>query len=336
MDERGALKLDWEIAIQDAIRYASISFVTNPIRIDSEALPFPFSDGSVLDKATPTERENIKSKLELLISRNGAVPLARIFEYKSIATKLSGGGYSYQAESLPESDWKYYVVRYPGTSNVNVDLHYAASVCEAPIDLLSFHFSEISHGWRSESLQKYFNIGVHPRHVDINLDSLKEIASTYDLLVSTTGGASGKGDFPEIRRALHMLDSLNDLPSNSGFLCLGLFAIIEMLITHNPGLQDRGDSITHQMKSKMPLLSRRFDRPLPLSESFGDATPENIWSALYSYRSSLAHGGIPDFGKKQRLLISQDNANKFLLVTVKSLIRHALREPHLYSDLRAC
>jgi len=126
------------------------------------------------------------------------------------------------------------------------------------------------------------------------------------------------------------------LHSMSDFLCLGLFAIIEMLITHNPRLEDRGDSITHQMKSKMPLLSRRFDRPLPLSEYFGDTGSEKIWSSLYSYRSSLAHGGVPNFGKDHRALVSKENADKFLLVTVKSLIRHALREPHLYSDLRAC
>ncbi|MDR8401703.1 HEPN domain-containing protein [Paraburkholderia sp. USG1] len=340
MDEKGTIKFDWGAAIQNAIRYTSTSFVANPMQINSGALPFAFPDGSVLDKATPIERENIKIKLESLIGRGGTLSLTSIFECKQIPTELPGGGHSIQTESLPESEWKYYVVRYPGTRNVNVNLHYAASICEAPLDLLSFSFSEISHGWKSERLQKYFNIGSHPgfagRFDEINVDSLKEIAITYDLLISATGGIGGKGGFPEILRALQMLDSLNDLPSNSDFVCLGLFAIIEMLTTHNPVLEDRGDSITHQMKSKIPLLSRRFDRPLPLSEYFGDASSEKIWSALYSYRSSVAHGGVPDFRKKLQLLVSQENADKFLRVTVKSLIRHALREPDLYSDLRAC
>ncbi|WP_144161523.1 HEPN domain-containing protein [Paraburkholderia sp. BCC1885] len=340
MDEKGTTKIDWEAAIKNAVRYASISFVVNPIQINSGVLPFTFPDGSVLDQATSVERENIKVKLESLIGRSGTLSLAGIFESKQTATELPGGGYSIQTESLPEPKWKYYVVRYPGTRNVNVNLHYAASICETPLDLLSFSLSEISNGYKFESLQKYFHIGSHQGFMDrvvcINVDSLKEIAITYELLIATTGGIGGKGDFPEILRALQMLDSLNDLPSNSSFLCLGLFAIIEMLITHNPVLEDRGNSITHQMKSKIPLLSRRFDRPLPLSEHFGEASSEKIWSALYSYRSSVAHGGVPDFRKKQQLLVSQENADKFLRVTVKSLIRHALREPDLYRDLRAC
>ncbi|MFM0097550.1 HEPN domain-containing protein [Paraburkholderia nemoris] len=332
MDAKGTINFDREIVVQ----YASKSFVTNLININYEALPFTFPDGSILDKATPTERESIKIRLEPLISKSGSLSLGGIFEYQHITTDLADGGYSVRTEPLPESDWKYYVVRYPGTSHLNVNLHYAASVCETPLDLLSFSFSEVSHSWKSEPLQKYFNIGRHPGLVEVSLDSLNEISSTYELLISTTGGVSGKGAFREIIRALQMLDSLNDLPSGSGFLCLGLFAIIEMLITHNPVLEDRGDSITHQMKSKIPLLSRRFDRPLPLSNFFGEATSEKIWSALYSYRSSVAHGGVPDFDKKHRVLVSQDNADKFLLVAVKSLIRHALREPYLYSDLRAC
>lgn len=336
MDDQGVKKRDFELAFQIIYNEPSTSFVSNPIRIDSEALPFTFSDGSVLDRATSAERENITSTLGQLIGKTGAIPLASIFEFTTIVTELPNGGRSHQPVPLPESDWKYYVVRYPAKRSVNVDLHFAASICEVPLDLLSFHFSETHHAWRSESLQKYFNIGMSPLHAGISADSLKEIASTYDLVVATTGGAGGKGDFPEIRRALHMLDSLNDLPKNSDFLCLGLFAIIEMLITHNPRLEDRGDSITHQMRSKVPLLSRRFDRQLPLSKYFGEASSEKIWSALYSYRSSLAHGGVPNFNNDHRILVSKENADKFLLETVKSLIRHALREPFLYSDLRAC
>lgn len=336
MSETGAVKSNWKGAVHDAVRYRSTSFVANPICIESLVLPFLFPDGSILDKATPVERGNIKANLDPLISKTGALSLASIFEYKHVATKLPSGGFSVNPEPLPESEWKYYVVRYPEKRSVNVNLHYAASVCEVPLDLLSFNFSEISYSWKSETLQKYFNIGFQPKFSNLNFDLINEIAIVYDLLMLKTGGVGGKGNFPEIIRALQMLDSLNDLPSGSDFLCLGLFAIVEMLITHNPVLEDRGDSITHQMKSKIPLLSRRFDRPLPIVEHFGNASSEKIWSALYSYRSSVAHGGVPDFDKKQKLLVSRENADKFLMIAVKSLIRHALREPDLYSDLRAC
>jgi hypothetical protein len=109
-----------------------------------------------------------------------------------------------------------------------------------------------------------------------------------------------------------------------------------MLITHNPKLEDRGDSITHQMKSKIPLLSHRFDRPLDYS-IFQDANKEKIWSALYKYRSAIAHGGVPDFEDKElRVLKDSSNAKIFLKETVKALLRHCLKEPELFRDLREC
>jgi len=154
--------------------------------------------------------------------------------------------------------------------------------------------------------------------------------------MQVTQGISGQGDFPEILRAMNMFDSLSLLPVKSEFHVLGLFAIIEMLITHNPKLEDRGDSITHQMQSKIPLLSRRFDRQLDFSSFFGNATEKKVWAALYKYRSALAHGGVPDFQGDLQILKNANNAKAFLKEVVKALLRHSLQEPQLYRDLRAC
>lgn len=332
MDERIAQLL----ANSNVVRHTSIAFVVNPVWIDPSILPFEFSDGSILDKATLDERNSVKTNLAERIGSGGTANMASCYECDTIIENLEGGGRAYRYNPLPEQEWKYYVVRSPSNRGVNVDLHYAASVCSSSIDLLTFHFTEISHGWRAEALEKYFRSSARPTQTELTLRSLDEIVKTYDLLVSTIGETGAESKFPEIRRALLMLDALYTLSANSGFLCLGLFAIIEMLITHAPSPKDRGDSITHQVKTKMSLLSNRFDKQLPISQFFGKTAPDKVWSSLYSYRSSLAHGGVPNFRGDHQVLISPDNADEFLLVTVKSLIRNALKEPSLYRDLRAC
>ena len=133
-----------------------------------------------------------------------------------------------------------------------------------------------------------------------------------------------------------MYDSLRMLSPNSEFHVLGLFAIIEMLITHNPKLEDRGDSISHQMQSKIPLLSRRFRRPVDYQSFFPGANEKRVWTAMYGYRSALAHGGVPDFNAKLRILKDAPTSVAFLREAVKALLRHSLVEPKLYRDLRGC
>jgi len=133
-----------------------------------------------------------------------------------------------------------------------------------------------------------------------------------------------------------MLNALRHLDTSSEFVVIGLFAIIEMLITHNPKLEDRGDSITHQMQTKIPLLSRRFKRELPTHSYFGDADDAKIWTAMYAYRSAVAHGGVADFTKKLSLLKNPENANNYLRLAVRSLLRQAFEEPELYRDLKKC
>jgi hypothetical protein len=57
---------------------------------------------------------------------------------------------------------------------------------------------------------------------------------------------------------------------------------------------------------------------------------------MYSYRSSLAHGGTPDFNGKFQLLGNGDQALELLKYTVKEVLRQFLIEPRLIVDLRNC
>ena len=57
---------------------------------------------------------------------------------------------------------------------------------------------------------------------------------------------------------------------------------------------------------------------------------------MYSYRSQIAHGGIPKFTEDLKLLQSAEVALTLIRETVKNVVRHALIEPQLVLDLRDC
>ena len=107
-----------------------------------------------------------------------------------------------------------------------------------------------------------------------------------------------KSSYPDIARSIKMFNALPKFNGYNELFSLGLFSIIESLITHNPS--GEYDSITHQIKHKIPLLERRFQNPIDYS-CFGNASQQTLWSKLYSYRSKIAHGGEIDFSGKLQI-----------------------------------
>ena len=104
------------------------------------------------------------------------------------------------------------------------------------------------------------------------------------------------------------------------------------VLTHQPRPDDRYDSLTRQITSKLALLNRRWNpafdyRPL------GGASHEKIWPLMYAYRSAIAHGVKLDFTKKLALLKNADVANALVIDAVKKSIRQAYVEPRLMKDL---
>jgi hypothetical protein len=313
------------------------AFVLNPQTVIEATLPFELAPNSFIDVASSEQRERIKNELSKLVGNRIFAGPEDYYESTVVTETDAQGGMRWHYEPLPPTEWRYYIVTTPDNGNTNHNLHLAASISSTPLDIAGLLFFKAGGvGSRFYSLKNYFNdITLHPI-VRINEASLNEISLIYRSYMDLTNGGIGEVKFPEIQRAVTMFDSLSALPPNSEFAVLGLFAIIEMLITHNPKLEDRGDTITHQMKSKIPLLSHRFDRPLDYS-FFQDTNEEKIWSALYKYRSALAHGGAPDFCSKElRVLKDSKTATIFLKEVVKALLRHSLNEPQLLRDLRNC
>jgi hypothetical protein len=114
---------------------------------------------------------------------------------------------------------------------------------------------------------------------------------------------------------------------------LGLFGVIESLLTHDP--KGGYDRLTHQIKTKVKLLNERFSTPLDYS-AFDNLPSDKIWKPLYSFRSAIAHGRIPTFDRDLRVLKDERTAVEFLRKAAKTLLRHALEEPQLVLDLQAC
>jgi hypothetical protein len=312
------------------------AFVLNRIQIDAP-LPFELAPGCVLDRPNAEEMEVIRLLLETNAKPFSMVPPADLYEQAQELT-WEGNSAINRWTPLPEDSFRYFVVRVED-QGARIDVQMIANLTGCPLDL-SFFFQH-GGGQHSSMLRMHHNLSValFTNVPKVGQGHLREIASLLELskgVCAPIYNCPPDAPYPELARALQMSDSLDLLTPYSEFQVLGLFAIIEMLITHNPKLEDRGDSITHQMKSKIPLLSNRFDRQVDYPSRFGEASEAKVWSALYAYRSAIAHGGAPDFNKDLRVIKDAQTACGFLREVVNALLRHSLREPQLYRDIREC
>lgn len=299
------------------------------------ALPYEISPGIRLTRATEDQVREIKRRLESLLG-DGHTGWSQFYEcmfYRSPEYPDS-----IIPRQLPPEYWRYYIIETDDNGKKNIDLQYASNASLMPLDICSIRFmNNGDFGWRTGSLHYHFFGKAPAPPVQIGRSELADLTSAYTQYMEVTGGIGTTTQFPEILRAQELLDSLSLIPASSDFHILGLFAIIEMLVTHNPKLEDRGDSITHQMQSKIPLLSKRFANRPAHEKFFGNVPEKKIWSSLYKYRSTIAHGGVADFRSGElQLLKDGGTAKAFLLEVVRKMIRHSFTEPVLFRDLRAC
>jgi hypothetical protein len=138
-----------------------------------------------------------------------------------------------------------------------------------------------------------------------------------------------------LQRAFALYFELKDLPHFSPLQILGYFAILELILTHQPNAEDRCDSITRQITKKLALLNNRWSSPFDYA-AFRPLTHEKLWSKMYAYRSAIAHGAEPDFGSGLAALHSAKHANALIGETVRKTLCHALVEPQLLADLHKC
>lgn len=140
-----------------------------------------------------------------------------------------------------------------------------------------------------------------------------------------------------IKTPLEMFRETSKLPRYSRMLTLSFFSIIESLITHKPRSAETLDSINHQIKNKINLLSKRFDLPVDHKMYFGEIDFLNLLGRLYALRSDIAHGQSYTFSAgNYQILKSLENTNSFLDEIVREIIKLAIDDPELIKDIKAC
>lgn len=231
------------------------------------------------------------------------------------------------------ADWKYWVV----------------AVGESHQGALNEGLHELTEAARLTDVELQFRLQITaPRGISVSGSGEVSPSRTFRLpkipLPFTQHSAQLVGDLHQkiksisashvtIYRAIQRYERLAFLEPRQPLYLLGVFAVIEAILTHDP--EGKFDSLGHQIKKKMKLLNGRFDSPLDCSD-FGGIAFDKLWARLYELRSSVAHGKDPDFTGGLQALKKFDTATAFVDQAAKKLLRHALDEPQLIIDLQDC
>lgn len=233
---------------------------------------------------------------------------------------------------LPREKWRYFVLAYSGDPEHAYGvkqiflLGNPSCTCRTVVHTSEEYGEGNRIAWGAE-MYAHTKVMQLPPLRTITDETLAQVRGAH------TGLMNIREKHPEIPRAISMLNDLRMVPNYADLYVLGLFAIIELLLTHNPQDKDNADSLTHQVSTKIPLLDKLL--PERIDYSPFTATPAAVWKKLYGYRSKIAHGAKIEFACDFRELKSPDVARDFVQMTCQKLIRHAIQEPELYEDLKA-
>ena len=315
----------------------SFAFIANQLNVNC-SLPFKIIEDCYFQQANYIQIEQIKNYLKKsgYFSEYFQFDLSP-YEFVYIPDENTPEKQSLKFKPLEPQEWKYYIITFQGNNSKISDLNEIANLAEIELEfgLLFMYHQEVKASGILDNPTRSFNYFLEMSHHDlgkpksINDTQLQEISLIYQDFQNLD-----EAKYLYIKKAIKMLNELKLLPYNSNFKILGLFSIIEFLITHKP--IDTGDSITRQVTSKMALLSKRFSKQIDYSPFLKDIPESTIWKKLYAYRSCIAHGTQADFQKELSVLKDDSTARKFLKLVVKKLLRHSLSEPQLYTDLKEC
>jgi len=288
-----------------------------------------------------TEIKKLLDEFDISYPKMIGLPVPSGIPYDSIVREIRRGkSCQYERVKLPADKWKYWVVAFEGGNGEIEDLQYCANLIKNDLDFaFQIFYSEKQQkgqpiGWLSmpTHLREYYSSSkaVNSNAVKVEQEEIRKIGDIYDLYKNL------HPEYQYIDHSVKNLNSLKRIQKDSELLIIGYFSIIEALITHAPRLNESLDSISHQIKNKLILLRKRFERKVAYNSYFLDTNDKTIWGLLYRYRSCIAHGGIPDFKKKFRVLKSKEVVLDFLRENIKCLILFSLKEPELMEDLKNC
>ena len=265
----------------------SFVFILNHIHVEGK-LPIEVAPGHFFQKADSEQIRMIKKRLPHFLPYSTLT-----LPYEVTIVKKPGENrrsFTFENIPLPQEKWKYFIISFMGANAELQSIQFAASLLEHDVEL---GFTFLAHkgidgfgfGWNPQWLSSFFSDNAfHEPAITIACDEISQIAGNYTLIKEISS------EHEHITRALNKFNQLSSLPRNSELIIIGLFSVIESLITHSPKLTESADSLTHQIKTKIPLLTKRFERELDYDKYFQSANEDTIWSKLYKYRSNLVHG----------------------------------------------
>lgn len=308
------------------------AFILNISEITAE-LPQEIIPAHSLDRASAEQVTQIKAMLTHF--RPGPILMyPSPHEHVWTVTPGAEDTTSYDHALLPPEAWRYFVVNFTG-NNVNynqiaraslltgTELHMGAALYSGSGRGMSYH-PETMFGFLNGSPWEWAEDFVAVSQCDI--DRLRELCEQIE---------RHNNDAIDVHGHLQELFLLRLLERGARIGLLGYFSIIESILVHKPEPADPYATIMRQIRTKFALLNSRFDERLDYS-IFGNATPDKIWSKLYSYRSALAHGNRPDFAGDLQIIKDHKTALMFVKSATKLLLRQALKEPQLISALHEC
>ncbi len=313
----------------------SFVFMLSPIDYDGNS-PIEVTPNHIFRKADAKETGTTKHLLSsLLPPPNGAY-----ISYENTRMVIEeANSIQYIPVKLAQKDWRYWIITFEGNGSSIPDLEIAAALLK---DELEFGFSiygtrsELGSGenggfgWNPLSLATFFQYEIFKPSIKLCTEDIREIGKNHTLIKSVSA------EHQHIRRSLNRYSSLKSLARGSEMTVIGLFSIIESLITHKPKLTESSNSLNHQIKTKIPLLRKRFDRKIDYNNFFAPAGEDTIWEKLYAFRSEIVHGEQAIIDSKLQILKSRENVVNFLHEATKLLLLLALKEPVLLNDLKEC
>ena len=309
----------------------SYVYVLSLIEYDG-ALPFEIIPNHFFDRVNQDQIKELNELNEAFTSKmHSPVP----YEYDLIE-KVEGTSKHQSYEHLPPEKWRYWVINFTGynTELQRLEIAFELVPQEVRFGYSILHDEKMGEilGYNAARINSYLLQSPIPRNriTRVSDDDLREIGQNYQYIKSCYD------DQNSIWIALLRYHLLRTLPENSEIRLIGLFAVIEVLITHRPKLVESLDSITHQMFSKISLLNNRSKDELPYDEYFGELKPKKVWSLLYEYRSRIVHGDWVNFVGILAPLRSLENTYTFVDIAVKMLLKQAILEPDLIIDLKKC
>jgi hypothetical protein len=305
-------------------------FLLNPFSFGGD-LPLQCAEGVGIDKATPSERDTIRGLLKAL---GESIRFGRLFDFEPVPREIRDSS-TWDRKLWPRET--YWVIR-GGDSKLLEGLCAASQLCDCELELGAAFppASNVSPRMINQSSFFYYP------HAHWNGDTqpleASDIALIDPLRLRLEEFEAARED-DEIRGSIiRLFEKFISLSAGKRFgemALLGHFAILEGLITHQ-SKPERGDSINHQLKTKMPLLMRRFQRPLNLADHIDVTDPAKAWGLLYGLRSRIAHGGKEFSSEIDSKLRNSESVFRLVRESLKRIFLVAIHEPEFLFDLRAC